>query len=211
MFYFFFLAICYIAFKLVLAHVIPQKDLVQKYYSFERKSYKALGIVGGWIAIMVITVALQDSRLLTNFHVQVNKPQAPYLYWYWWLIAIFAWLMLCEFVEYKKHRSSLLKDTIHGYFTPLLAVTLCGITLAVSNEVQNLPINLWHYANFPWTSFAIYQIPVFVILAWPIQILAFVEFWRAFGDKRATYMLFGNALGPKKAKRRKLTAAVSRG
>jgi hypothetical protein len=192
-FYFFFLTVCYIAFKLLLDRFIPQRNIVKGYFSFERKSYKALGVVGGWIAVMVITVALQDSRWLTNFHVQVNKQQTPYLYWYWWLIAVLAWIMLCEFVEYQRKRSSLLKDTLHSYFTPLIAVMLCGITLAITNEVQNLPIDLWHYANFPWTGFAIYKIPAFVVLAWPIQILAFIEFWRAFGDEHTTRILFANS------------------
>lgn len=192
-FYFYFLTVCYIAFKLALDMLIPQRKLVSKYYAFERRRYKALGVVGGWIAIMVITVGLQDSRWLTNFHVEVNRPQTPYLYWYWWLIAVFAWVILCEFMEYHRRRSSLLKDTLHGYFTPIIAVLLCGITLAITNEFQNLPINLWHYANFPWVSFTIYKIPLFIIVCWPIQILAFIEFWRTYGDKKASNILFANS------------------
>jgi len=202
-FYFLFLTVCYVAFKLVLDHIIPQKRPVGPYYSLERKSYKALGIVGGWIAVMVITVGLQNSRWLTDFQVAINKPQTPYLYWYWWMIAVLGWIMLCEFVEYRRKRSSLLKDTLHGYFTPLLAIIACGVTLGVTNEVQNLPIDLWHYGNFPWRDFAIYQIPLFVVIAWPLHITAFVEFWRAFGDRHATDILFANAVGSTKKPRSK--------
>lgn len=192
-FYFLFLTVCYQAFKLVLDIILPQSKPVKAYYRFERKSYKTLGVIGGWVAIMVITVAMQDSRWLTNFHVSVNSVQKPYLYWYWWLIAVSAWIVLCEFIEYHRRRSSLLKDTVHGYLNPLLAVFLCGITLAVTNEYQNLPINLWHYANFPWTMYTVMKIPLFVVLSWPIQIAAFVEFWRAFGEQKATDMLFANS------------------
>ncbi|HSW37494.1 MAG TPA: hypothetical protein VLG37_03965 [Candidatus Saccharimonadales bacterium] len=202
-FYFLFLTVCYVAFKLLFDSIIPQRNIVKGYYTFERKSYKALGIVGGWIAVMVITVGLQNSRWLTDFRVAISRPQTPYLYWYWWLIAVLGWIMLCEFVEYRRRRSSLLKDTLHGYFTPLLAVFACGITLAVTNEVQNLPINLWHYGNFPWTSFAIYQIPLFVVIAWPLHIMAFTEFWRAFGDQHATNLLFSNAIAPQNKRRQR--------
>ena len=208
-FYFYFLTACYIAFKLAFDMLIPQRKPVSKYYDFERRYYKALGVIGGWVAIMVITVGLQDSRWLTNFHVEVNKPQTPYLYWYWWLIAVIAWVILCEFMEYYRRRSSLLKDTLHGYYTPLIAVFLCGITLAVTNEFQNLPINLWHYANFPWISFTIYKIPLFIVLCWPIQILAFIEFWRAFGDKRASEVLFSNSFR-RPTKQRDRVAKVKR-
>jgi hypothetical protein len=192
-FYFFFLTICYIAFKLALDILIPQRHVVGKYYKFERKYFRALGVVGGWMAIMVITVALQNSHWLTNFNVEVNKPQTPYLYWYWWLIAVIAWILLCEYIEYRRQRTSLFKDTLHKYYTPLIAIILCGVTLAITNEVQNLPINLWHYANFPWTSFQIYKIPLFIVVCWPVQILATMEFWRAFGDKKATDILYANA------------------
>lgn len=191
--YFLFLTVCYQAFKLVLDLIILQRHPVGSYYPYERKMYKAFGVVGGWVAIMVITVGLQDSRWLTNFHVSVNSPQKPYLYWYWWLIAVIAWIVLCEFMEYHRKRSSLLKDMLHGYYTPAIAVMLCGFSLAITNEFQNLPINLWHYANFPWVQTTILNIPLFVILSWPLQIAAFVEFWRAFGDKRATDMLFADA------------------
>lgn len=192
-FYFLFLTLCYQAFKLILDVIVPQRKLVRSYYRFERKSYKALGVIGGWIAIMVITVAFQDSRWLTIFHVSVNSIQKPYLYWYWWIIAVSAWIVLCEFIEYRRRRSSLFKDTIHGYFNPLLAIFLCGIILAITNEYQNLPINLWHYAIFPWTNYTVMKIPPFVVFSWPIQIAAFVEFWRGFGENNATEMLFANS------------------
>lgn len=191
--YFLFLTVCYQAFKLVLDLIILQRHPVGSYYPYERKMYKAFGVVGGWVAIMVITVAFQDSRWLTNFHITVNSPQKPYLYWYWWLIAVIAWITLCEFMEYHRKRSSLLKDMLHGYYTPAIAILLCGFALAVSNEFQNLPINLWHYANFPWVNMTVLGIPLFVILSWPLQIAASVEYWRAFGDKRATDMLFSDS------------------
>lgn len=202
-FYFLFLTIAYIAFKVTLDHLLPQKNKVTKYYKFERKSYRALGIIGGWFAIMVITVGLQNAKWLTTFNIAVNKPEMPFLYWYWWLIAIGAWILLCEYVEYRKKRSSLLKDTLHGYFTPIIAVFLCGVTLAITNEIQNFPINLWHYANYPWPGMHIYGVPLFVVLGWPLHIIAFIEFWRAFGYESVTNILFANAATRKHAKRAK--------
>jgi hypothetical protein len=192
--YFLFLTVCYQAFKLVLDQIIVQRHPVGTYFPYERRMYKAFGVVGGWAAVMVITVALQDSRWLTNFHISVNSPQKPYLYWYWWLIAVIAWIVLCEFMEYHRKRSSLLKDMLHGYYTPAIAILLCGFSLAITNEFQNLPINLWHYANFPWVQATILNIPLFVVFSWPLQIAAFVEFWRAFGERRATDILFADAL-----------------
>jgi len=192
-FYFLFLTLFYQAFKLTLDHIIPQVHPVRSYYTFEKKAYKAFGIVGGWLAVMVITVGFQNSRWLTDFHFSVNSPQRPYLYWYWWLIAVAGWILLCEFIEYRRRRSSLFKDIIHGYWTPLIAIFLSGIMLAVTNEFQNLPIDLWHYANFPWANLTVLHIPLFVVIGWPLHIAAFVEFWRAFGEEQATKLLFANA------------------
>lgn len=203
-FYFLFLTICYVAFKLMFDHLIPQKRPVKGYFNFERKSYKALGIVGGWIAVMVITVGLQNSRWLTDFDISVDHLQKPYLYWYWWLIAVVGWIMLCEYVEYRRYRTSLLQGVLHGYFTPVIAIFACGVTLAITNELQNLPINLWHYGNFPWQNFTVYQIPLFVIITWPIHITAFVEFWRAFGDKKVTNILFANSREIQKPQRQRV-------
>jgi hypothetical protein len=206
--YFLFLTVCYIAFKLAVDQLLPQKSKVKKYYAFELRHYRALGVIGGWIAIMVITVGLQNARWLTHFNFAVNKPEKPFLYWYWWLIALAGWILLCEFVEYRKRRSSLFKDTIHGYFNPLIAVILCGVTLAITNETQNLRIHLWGYTNYPWPGVLVYGIPLFVIIGWPLHIIAFIEFWRAFGSEGTTDVLFANAASRNiKVQRRKSRGA----
>jgi hypothetical protein len=209
-FYFLFLTVCYIAFKMAIDQLLPQKNKVKKYYAFEVKNYRALGVMGGWIAVMVITVGLQNAGWLTHFNFAVNKPEKPFLYWYWWLIAAGGWILLCEFVEYRKRRSSLFKDTLHGYLNPLIAVLLCGVTLAITNETQNLRINLWAYANYPWPGTFVFGVPLFVVVGWPVHIVAFIEFWRAFGNERATDVLFANAAVRKAERRHRRPKTVKR-
>lgn len=180
----------YVMFKVLLDSLLPKHRISKKRYRFEPGMYKAFGVIGGWAAAMVFTMSMATTRWLTDYHYLANQPRDPYMFWYWWLIALFGWIVLCEYVIHKKRRSSLMSSTMHGYYVPLIAFVLIGITMGITNEIQNLPINLWGYANYPWQSMQIFDVPLFVIFAWPLHIIGIVEFYRAFGEEKLSSHFF---------------------
>lgn len=212
-FYVITLIVCYEALKLVLDKILPQRKRVGSYFKYEPHLYRGLFIVGLVCLSIVGAAALYGTRFFTNFHYTVNTAKSPYLPWQYWLLAFVGAVFICEYVEYRRKRSSLLKDTLHGYINPILAMILVGILLAITNEVQNLGVLLWRYANYPWPQITVLTIPVFVIMAWPLHIIAFTEFWRAFGNGSSS-VVFANSKYLKSnrslAKRKKFKRVLQR-
>lgn len=180
-FYILSMIVCYEAVKVILDKVLPEKKIVTRYYKNEEKIYKILLIIGVLSAVIVVAAAFYNTRLFTNFIFSISSQKSPYLEWYYWIVAFVGFLGITEYIEYRKRRSSLLKDAIHGYFTPILSIVLAGIVLSVSNEVQNLAVFLWRYTNYPLPNITLFQIPIFVIATWPLSIFLFIVFWRTFG------------------------------
>lgn len=191
-FYVITLIVCYEAIKLILDRLLPRQPRVTAYFKYERHLYNLLLPLGVAALAVVMGVAMKNTHFFTQFHYSVNVAKQPYLQWYYWLLAFVGALFICEYVEFRRKRSSLLKDTLHGYFNPLLAAILAGTVLAIANEVQNFGVYLWRYANYPWPNTTLFHIPIFIILAWPLHIIAFVMFWRAFGNGSSS-VVFANA------------------
>jgi len=181
----------YEAVKLVLDRFIVQKRLVTKYYSFESSLYLLLFMVGLACMAVVVYGILKNTSFFQNFHYTVNSPKEPYLRWYYWILSFFGTVFICEFVEFKRKRSSLFKDTLHGYYNPLLAMFIVGFLMSMINEIQNFSVFLWKYNNYPMPDMTLLNVPLFVITVWPVQYIFFLEFWRAFGN-RASDPIFAN-------------------
>jgi hypothetical protein len=199
-FYFLVLIACYEAMKLFLDRVLPQRERVTSYFSYEKHLYSALFWVGCACLTVVGVAALASTKLFTSFHYTVNTSKQPYLAWYFWIISFLGMFFICEYVEYRRKRSSLIKDTIHGYFNPLLAVILVGVLLAITNEVQNFDVFLWRYANYPLAGHHLFNIPIFIIMAWPLHIIALLVFWRAFGNGSSSVVFANSKYHPAKKK-----------
>ena len=210
-FYFFFLIICYEATKLTLDKLITQKRKVTNYYSYEHRLYFVLFCLGlGMLAVVAKTV-LVNTHYFTRFHYVVDQIKPPYISWQYWILTFFGLWFVCEYIDFRKHRSSLLKDTLHGYVNPLLAILVVSFILAITYEVQNQRIWLWRYANYPLAGHEVFNIPVFIILTWPLHIAGAVVFWRAFGNGSSS-IVFANSKSIRKRRRsapRKLVVAAA--
>ncbi len=125
--------------------------------------------------------ALYVTDFFRNYYYTINTPKLAYLGWQYWILAFFGAFFCLEYIEYKKKRTSLLKDTLHGYYNPLLAILTVSVFLAITNEIQNTNVYLWKYANYPWPNLAFFNVPAFIVLAWPLHFIIFLECWRAFG------------------------------
>lgn len=131
-------------------------------------------------------MALRNTDLFTNFHYTVNSVKDPYLTWPYWIVAFFGALGVCEYVAHRRGRCTLISTIIEGYGNPLVAFFAVSFILAITNELQNLSVYVWRYANYPLSSIEVLHIPIFIILAWPLHIIFFVEAWNAFGPASST-------------------------
>lgn len=189
-FYILSMIICYEAVKLVLDKLFSQRK-VTGYYDFENSLYSIFFGVGLMCIIIVLYKTIVATKFFTEFTFVINVSKNAYLTWPYWLIAFLGIFFVCEFIEYKKRRSSLLKDTLHGYLAPIISVISVSFILAISNETQNLSVFLWKYANYPWPEMMVLGVPLFIILIWPLSIIFFIQVWRALGTNLSN-QLFAN-------------------
>ncbi len=210
-FYVITLIVCYEAVKLMLDRVLKQKKRVSSYFSFEPRLYRSMLYAGIGCLAVVTAQALHTTKFFTDFNYTVGQPKAAYLSWYFWIVGFLGVFFITEYIEFRRKRSSLLKDTLHGYINPLLAIIITGLVLGVTNEIQNLSVYLWRYNNYPWPDVMIFHVPVFVLAAWPLHIAAFLMIWRAFGNGSSS-VVFANSktLKRKTRVRRRLALAHSR-
>ncbi|HEX5447737.1 MAG TPA: hypothetical protein VFW90_00855 [Candidatus Saccharimonadales bacterium] len=191
-FYFLFLIVCYEAAKLILdKYFLPKKE-VTRYFKHEGLIYKLLLCVGVISLCAIAYQAVVNTDWFTKFHFSVGQAHHPYITWYMGALSFVGIVSICEYVEYKRKRSSLVKDTIHGYLNPLIAGIVASLVLAWTYEIQNYGVLLWKYANYPWPDQYVFGVPLFVVLAWPLHVLGLVVFWRAFGNGSSS-VVFANA------------------
>ena len=93
--------------------------------------------------------------------------------------AFFGLFMFLEYVEYKRHERSLLKDIFEGRWNCILALILAGLITGFVWEFLNLFKPRWEYHNLPFESFAIAGIPISLLLAWVPFIAIYLSFYRA--------------------------------
>lgn len=167
--------------KILLDKYILQKKHIRKYYKYEKYLYLFLLIVGIICFGIVGIETLIKTNFFINFQFIINQPKPAYIDWYYWLIGFVGLVFVCEFIEYKRKRTSLFKDILHGYYNPLITCFVVGTILALLNEVQNFDVFLWKYNNYPFHNITIFNVPIFIIIAWSIQMIALIESWRAFG------------------------------
>ena len=189
-FYILTLIVCYEAGKLILDKLFSFGP-VSKYYSYEKYLYPILFVVGLALLLLVGVETILNTSFFTNFDYIISANKLPYLTWPYWIAAFWGTLFVCEYLEYRKKRTSLLKDTLHGYLSPLISVLAVSFILTITNEIQNFSVFLWRYANYPFPDTMIFGIPVFIILAWPLHVIIFLEIWRAFGTN-TSQTIFAN-------------------
>ena len=93
------------------------------------------------------------------------------------------WFLL-EYVEYKKHESSLLKDILEFKWRYLIAVIITSLTIALIVEGFNILNPAWQYKNIPLAHISIFGRPVIIIFGWIPLVVIYLSFYRGFLRKR---------------------------
>lgn len=138
------------------------KKLVKK--STEKKIYSFMGIA----SILLLTIPT-FSKFIFGF------PSYTYLFG----LNLIGFWMILEYIEYKRHEKSLLKDILEGYWNPLLAIVIGSLITSIVWENMNLGVNAWVYQNLPLGHISILGIPLAIILGWPALYIIYLSFYRA--------------------------------
>lgn len=162
-----FLLMIYSSYRVFLAIVKKEfgifgKKLAKK--STEKKIYSFMGIAG--ILLLIIPVFL---KFIFGF------PSYTYLFG----LNLTGFWFILEYIEYKRHEKSLVKDILEGYWDPIVAIVIGSLITSLVWENMNLGVNAWVYQNLPLGSITIFGIPLAIILGWPALYVIYLSFYRA--------------------------------
>ena len=129
--------------------------------------FKALGVIG----IVLFLVPL----FISTFYAFEN-PILRGLLFSFTLIGM--WFIL-EFIEYSRHERSLLKDIFHGFWNPVLALVIGAVATGFVWEFLNLLKPSWIYKNYPLGEYALFGVPVVILLGWILLFVVYLSFYRA--------------------------------
>lgn len=87
--------------------------------------------------------------------------------------------LILEYIEYKQHKRSFLKDIFEGRWRPIISVIITAVVIGFIWEYLNVKGLRWEYSNFPFISFTIFGVPLVVILSWIPFVILYLSFYRA--------------------------------
>ncbi|OGC51533.1 hypothetical protein A2982_02915 [candidate division WWE3 bacterium RIFCSPLOWO2_01_FULL_39_13] len=192
--YFLAIFLSYEAIKLILDKIVKGRKVVTKDFRFEKIMYYILLFIGIILAVPPILNINKNVSGFGGFVFDVSSPKTPYLDFWPLIMLFFALFFIFEFIQHKRHRNSLIKDTMHGYLNPLLAILLVSFILGLYMELQNLPLRLWIYSNWPLSQITIFGLPVVVLLTWPMHYIGFLSAYRAFGKSPSEEIWAGDKI-----------------
>jgi hypothetical protein len=182
------------ALKLWFDKIFKGKQVVTKYYKGEGFLYFICFIIGIFSLIAILYELYLERNAFSNFFYNITTEKIAYLSWEFWLFGFFGLFFILEYILYLRRKASFMKNLLHGYFSPILALIFASLIMALTNEIQNFGVYLWRYANYPLENITIFDIPIFIILTWPLHIIGIVELWNALSPKEITVLAEGDKI-----------------
>lgn len=192
--YFLSIITSYYAMKAILDKITHGKKAVTKRYKYEPALYYCLfttGIIGLTVTFIRLLV---NTNLFLSFSFNISTHKNPYLEFPYLVLTFFSLWFIFEFIQFKKGRNSLIGDTLHRYYNPLVAIIISSIILAIYMEVQNIPLRLWVYSNMPLKEITFLGLPVWVYFGWPLHYIGFLSLYRALGDEPSSKIWAGDKI-----------------
>ena len=179
----------YLAAKTLLDYAHKGTRSITKSYRFERAFYSVIGILGVLFAVGAILLLLSDYvgqplSLFTPENVYSSAISFRVAFSEILLLFLGTWFIF-EWIEFSRKKTSLLKDIVHQYYTPLLAIIIGSFVNSIFMEAQNIPSGLWRYTNWPLEYLAIFGVPIIALLVWPLHYVTFLSLFRATTDKES--------------------------
>ncbi len=170
----------YLGAKAIIDNYRKTRHIVTKYYSYESHLYPVLALIGVASISAAITCAYIAYYNNGGYSFNISSPTSLYINFFIIISLFIGVWFLAEYFEYRKRKSSLIKDLLHHYRTPLIAIILGAITLALLMEISNLTYGYWEYINWPLSQHNIFGLPVVMIFfAWPLHYVMFLSVFRA--------------------------------
>lgn len=188
----------YLAVKTAIDYFRKGRQKVGRPFAFEERLYKFLGILGLSITIFTsifIFIDYQNSDLALFSESDLVNITANYKASILYFFLLFAgfWFIL-EFIEYSRKKTSLLKDIIHNYFSPISAILIGSFILAVVMEVENIPLGYWIYTNVPLAEIKFIGLPILMFIGWPLHYILFLSLFRALTQKESDEIWSGDKI-----------------
>ncbi len=175
----------YLASKAVIDLIRRGRTQIGHSFRGESRAYELLGAVG-LLLIALGSMAAINSYAEKGGYFFNNVSEAALRGNFLWVVAISigVWFTL-EFFEHYQHRSSLLKDLIHHYPSPLLAIISGSLIVGLALESLNTIHHAWIYQNWPWQEYQFLGIPVAVFIGWPLHYIVFLSLFRVLMKKES--------------------------
>ena len=196
--YWFLICESYLGTKAVIDYIVKGKKRVTKSFKYEKILFNILGIIGICLIIVTIFLIIRDYSLQGNILFSfdnISSKNSNYICPYGFIMLLFvAFWMVLEFIQHRLKKNSLVKDLIHGHFTPLLSILVSSFVLAIVLEALNLVHYLWEYINWPFVGVTFFGLPIMMFLAWPIHYILFLSLWRALTNEQSEEVWKGDLI-----------------
>lgn len=192
--YWLMIAESYLATKAVVDLLKKGKQIIRGTFRFEKGLYKILGIIG-IVLIPMSMFLIFNGYLNQGGYIFDISTKVDYKVNFVNVIMMFlgAWFVL-EYIEYRRKKTSLLKDIIHDYSSPLISILIASFLLAIIMELENIPHAYWVYTNWPMEQIRFLNLPITMFLAWPLHYIAFLSLFRAFTGKESDEIWKGDLI-----------------
>jgi hypothetical protein len=184
----------YLAAKAILDKLRKGKKLVTKYYKREGYIYNYFGLFGPLLLAGATLGLYIDYSTVGTYYFSVNEILNYKVNFIFVLLAFIGLVFIFEFVEYRKRKTSFLKDLLHEYPVPLFSILFAFLVTALIMETVNTPNNFWVYLNWPYEHITFAGLPVSMLLAWPLHYLGFLSMFRAFSDENSVEIWRGDLI-----------------
>ena len=188
----------YLATKAIFDYLHKGKTYVKTTFNWEKVFFPGLGMLGTLLLVIAATLFIQDYSGQTlrlgevrDLNYQTSNYVLPFELIM--LLVLSTWFIL-EYFEYREHKTSLIKDIIHHYPTPLISILLGSFVLAIMMESQNLIPKVWLYMNWPLPEITFIGLPVTMFLAWPLHYIGFLSLFRVFNRDESSEIWKGDLI-----------------
>jgi len=141
----------------------------------------AIGIL---FSIIWVTYSLSNMAKFSMPFWEISRDSnIPVPWWFGFLFA-FSVFFVFDYLAYKRGKPTFTSDLLKGDLRPALSITIANIGAILLMEMVNAPFQLWVYSNWYLQDVKLFTLPIFVILLWPTQFLAFLSLFSAFLIKK---------------------------
>jgi hypothetical protein len=94
------------------------------------------------------------------------------------LLVSLSLVFILEYLEYKEHEDTLIMHLIQKDWVPLASILIASTLTSITMEGFNIPLTIWIYTNWPLANITFFNLPLTVLIAWPVQYILLIALYR---------------------------------